>query len=344
MSELTVAEAINQALFEEMRRDERVLMIGEDIVIDGWGGCTAGLFDEFGPRRVINTAISENAIIGAAVGAAMVGMRPVAEIMFSDWLTCGMDQAVNFAAMLTYSYGGQVSIPLVIRTTAGHHGGAQHSKSMEAWMTHVPGLKVLMPSCASDAKGLMKSAIRDNNPVIIFENRHTYTIKDEVPDEEYLVPIGKADVKRHGRDLTIIATGFMVQHALDAAKVLIRENIDVEIVDPRTLSPLDMPTLVRSARKTGRVLIVHDAWRNGGIGAEIAASLYEELHGELRRPIQRLAHLDVPHPFSPALEEVVRPNCDKIIQAVRDMMVNLESNRREAFALEEEEGVGRTLS
>jgi pyruvate/2-oxoglutarate/acetoin dehydrogenase E1 component len=189
-------------------------------------------------------------------------------------------------------------------------------------MTHVPGLKVIMPSCARDAKGLMKSAIRDDNPVVFFENRHTYTVKSEVPDGEYLIPIGQAEVKRPGSDLTVIATGFMVQHALEAADILARDDIDVEVVDPRTLAPLDLPALVRSARRTGRVLIVHDAWRNCGIGAEIAASLYEELHGELRQPIRRLAHLDVPHPFSPALEDAVRPDRDKIVKMARDMMRN----------------------
>jgi pyruvate/2-oxoglutarate/acetoin dehydrogenase E1 component len=208
MAQLTVAEAINLAFFEEMRRDASVFAIGEDIVIDGWGGCTKGLHEEFGSRRVINTAISENAIVGAAVGAALLGMRPVAEIMFSDWLSCGMDQIVNFAATLTYSYGNQVRLPLVVRTTSGHHGGSQHSKSMEAWIAHIPGLKVVMPSGARDAKGLLKAAIRDDNPVFYFENRHTYTIKEEVPDDDYVVPIGLADVKREGRDLTIIATGW----------------------------------------------------------------------------------------------------------------------------------------
>jgi pyruvate/2-oxoglutarate/acetoin dehydrogenase E1 component len=321
MKQLTTAQAINLAFFEEMRRDERVFAIGEDIVIDGWGGCTKGLFDAFGPRRVINTAISENAIVGAAVGAALLGRRPVAEIMFSDWLSCGMDQIVNFAATLTYSYGDQVRLPLVIRTTSGHHGGSQHSKSLEAWITHIPGLKVVMPSGARDAKGLLKAAIRDDNPVVYFENRHLYTIQEEVPEDvDYVVPIGKADVKREGRDITVIATGFMVQHALDAAKALAQQDIDVEVVDPRTLAPLDLPTLVRSARKTGRVLIVHDAWRNCGIGAEIAASLYEEIFGELHQPIQRLAHLDVPHPYSPPLEDVVRPNRDKIAETVRSMV------------------------
>lgn len=327
MKNLTTAEAINLAFFEEMRRDERVFAIGEDIVIDGWGGCTKGLFDEFGARRVINTAVSENAIVGAAVGAALVGMRPVAEIMFSDWLSCGMDQVVNFAATLTYSYGDQVRLPLVIRTTSGHHGGSQHSKSLEAWVTHVPGLKVVMPSGARDAKGLLKAAIRDDNPVFYFENRHLYTIKEDVPEDDYIVPLGVADVKRAGRDLTIIATGFMVQHALDAAKTLAGDGIDVEVIDPRTLVPLDLPTLVRSARKTGRVLIVHDAWRNCGIGAEIAASLYEEIFSDLRQPIERLAHLDVPHPYSPALEDVVRPNRDKIVQSVRSMLASRERPR-----------------
>lgn len=322
MRKLSYAEAINEALREEMRRDPTVFQIGEDIgVYGGWGGVTKGLLEEFGPRRVISTPISENAIVGAAVGAAMVGMRPVAEIMFADWLTCGMDQSVNFAAVLTYAYGGQVKLPLVIRTTTGHHGGPQHSKSLEAWITHVPGLKVVMPSTAADAKGLMIAAIRDNNPVFYFESRHAYVYTEEVPAGEYIVPIGKADVKREGKDLTVIAIGNMVSHALEAARELAREGIDLEIVDPRTLAPLDTATIVRSARKTGRVLVVHEAWRNCGIGAEIAASLYEELFGELRRPIERLGHLDVPHPYSPVLEEAVRPDKAKIVHAARNMMV-----------------------
>jgi pyruvate dehydrogenase E1 component beta subunit len=321
MRELTVAQALNEAFFEEMRRDSRVFVIGEDIAVyGGWGGVTKGLIDEFGPGRVINTPIAENAIVGAAVGAALVGMRPVAEIMFSDWLTCGMDQAVNFAAMLTYSYGN-VRLPLVIRTTTGHHGGSQHSKSLEAWVTHVPGLKVIMPSDAADAKGLLKAAIRDDNPVMFFENRHTYPLKSEVPTEDYVIPIGKAEVKREGRDITVIATGYMVPQSLQAADDLARDGISLEVVDPRTLAPLDTATLVRSARKTGRVLIVHEAWRNCGIGAEIAATLYEELYGDLRQPIERLAHLDVPHPYSPVLEDAVRPDRQKIAQTARNMVI-----------------------
>jgi pyruvate dehydrogenase E1 component beta subunit len=321
MREITVAQALNEALREEMRRDKTVFQIGEDIgVYGGWGGVTKDLLSEFGPRRVINTPVSENAIVGAAVGAALAGLRPVAEIMFSDWLTCGMDQTVNFAAMLTYSYGGQVRLPLVIRTTTGHHGGSQHSKSMEAWLTHVPGLKVVMPTTAYDAKGLMKAAIRDDNPVVVFESRHTYKMTGLIPDEDYVVPIGKADVKRAGRDLTVVATGWMVSHALEAANELAADGIDLEVIDPRTLAPFDVATVVSSARKTGRVLIVHEAWRNCGIGAEIAATLYEELYGELRQPIERLAHLDVPHPYSPPLEDAVRPDKGKVKAAARRMV------------------------
>jgi pyruvate dehydrogenase E1 component beta subunit len=316
-----------------MRRDERVFCIGEDIVIDGWGGCTKGLHDEFGAGRVINTPIAENAIVGAAVGAALVGRRPVAEIMFSDWISCGMDQIVNFAAALTYSSAGQVQLPMVVRTTSGHHGGAQHSKSMEAWITHIPGLKVIMPSGARDAKGLMKSAIRDGNPVFYFENRHLYQVREEVPESDYLIPIGKAEVKRAGRDITVIATGYQIWHALRAAQTLAVEGIDVEIVDPRTLAPLDIETLATSARKTRRVLIVHDAWRTCGIGAEIAASLYEVVFGDLTQPIERLTHLDVPHPYSPVLEDVVRPNAEKIVQQVRKMMHGRHAGRTSEVAL-----------
>lgn len=332
MAQLTLAEAVNQALFEEMRRDERVFCIGEDIVIDGWGGCTKGLHDEFGPGRVINTPIAENAIVGAAVGAALVGRKPVAEIMFSDWLSCGMDQTVNFAAALTYSSAGQIRLPMVVRTTSGHHGGAQHSKSMEAWITHIPGLKVVMPSGAYDGKGLLKSAVRDGNPVFYFENRHLYHVREEVPEAEYLVPIGKAAVKRAGRDVTVIATGYQVWHAMRAAEALSADGIEVEVVDPRTLAPLDLDTLASSARKTGRVLIVHDAWRTCGIGAEIAASLYEAVFSDLAQPIERLAHLDVPHPYSPALEDVVRPNADKIAAAVRRMLGTVSNRQRASVA------------
>lgn len=321
MREMTISEALNQALREEMLRDDKVFVIGEDI--GHYGGTfdvTKGLLKEFGPERVISTPISENAIIGMAVGAALAGMRPVAEIMFCDFLTCGIDQTINFAAILTYAYGGLVKMPLVIRTTTGHHGGAQHSKSLEAWLTHIPGLKVVMPSTAYDAKGLLKSAIRDENPVVLFESRHLYGQKGLVPEEEYLIPIGQAEVKREGKDLTLLTYGFMMTHTLQAVASLENHGIDPEIVDLRTLSPLDMETIFRSARKTGRVLIIHEAFQNCGLGAEIATRIYSEMYGELKQPIERLAHLDVPHPYSPALEKVVRPNREKIVATVCKMM------------------------
>lgn len=321
MRELTIAQALNEALRQEMARDDRIFVIGEDIA--HYGGTfkvTDGLLAEFGPRRIVGAPISENAIVGTAVGSALAGMRPVAEIMFSDFMTCGMDQTINYAAMSTYACGGQIRLPLVIRTTTGHHGGPQHSKTLEAWIAHVPGFKVVFPSTPYDAKGLLRSAIHDDNPVMMFESRHMYGRKGPVPEEPYDVPIGQADLKREGDALTIVTYGFMAAHALEAAEMLARDGIAVEIVDLRTLSPLDTRTVFRSVRKTGRLLIVHDAWRNCGLGAEIASTVYEEMFGELSQPIQRLAHLDVPHPYSPALEDVVRPNRDKIAAAVRNML------------------------
>ena len=321
MRTITVSQALREALREEMIRDGSVFVVGEDI--GHYGGTfevTKGLLEEFGPDRIINTAVSENAIVGLGVGAALAGMRPVSEIMFCDWMTCAMDQIVNYAAMLPYAYGGQAHIPLVIRTTVGSHGGAQHSKSLEAWLAHVPGLKVVMPATPYDAKGLLKAAIREDNPVVIFEHRHLYSLSGPVPDEEYVVPIGQAEIKRTGSDVTVIATSEMVWEALAAADVLARENVQVEVVDPRTLSPLDGDTLVASAQKTGRVLIVHEAWRFCGVGAEIAAVIYEQAFRKLKSPIRRLAHLDVPHPYSPALEKVVKPSKEKIIAEVREMI------------------------
>lgn len=322
MRQLTISEAYREALHEEMSRDESVFVIGEDI--GHYGGMfevTKGLLKEFGPTRVIDTPISEGAIAGAAIGAAMAGMRPVAEIMYCDWLTLAMDQIVNFGAMLTYAYGGQIKIPVVIRTTVGSWTvGAQHAKSLEAWLIHVPGLKVVMPSTPADAKGLLKAAIRDDNPVVCVEHKMTYRETGPVPEGEYLVPIGIADVKRPGRDVTVIATGKMVLEALKAAAVLDREGVSAEVVDPRTLSPLDADTLVASARRTGRVLVVHEAWRQGGVGAEIAAVVGEQAFGALRQPVQRLAALDVPPPFSEVLEREVKPDAEKIVAAVRGML------------------------
>jgi len=319
--ELTISEALNEALREEMARDEKVFVVGEDIAqYGGTFNVTRGLLDEFGPGRVVGTPVSENAIVGMAVGAALAGMRPVAEIMFSDFMTCGMDQLINYAAMSTYAGGGRVRVPLVVRTTTGHHGGPQHSKTLETWVTHVPGFKVVFPSTPYDAKGLLKAAIRDDNPVMMFESRHMYGRKGPVPEAPYDVPIGRAEVRRDGDALTVVTYGFMAAHTLDAAAELSRDGIEVEVIDLRTLAPLDTGTVFRSVRKTGRLLVVHDAWRSCGLGAELAATVYEEMYGELRQPVQRLAHLDVPHPYSPVLEDVVRPNRNKIVAAVRNML------------------------
>ncbi|MDP6352015.1 MAG: alpha-ketoacid dehydrogenase subunit beta [Alphaproteobacteria bacterium] len=321
MRTATISEAMNEALREEMTRDERVFVIGEDIGhFGGTFDVTKGLLAEFGRQRIVSTPVSENAIVGVGVGAALAGMRPIAEIMFCDFMTCAIDQTINFAALSTYAAGGKVRLPLVIRTTTGHHGGAQHSKSLEAWITHVPGVKVVFPTTSYDAKGLLKTAIRDDNPVMIFESRHLYLDAGPVPEDEYFVPIGAADIKREGTDLTIVTYGLMVAQALRAATDLAGEGIDTEIVDLRTLAPLDMECVLESVAKTGQLLIVHDAWRNCGLGAEIVAQVYEQMHGSLRQPIRRLAHVDVPHPYSPVLEDAVRPSQEKIFRTVRNML------------------------
>ncbi len=321
MRTLTVAEALREALWEEMARDETVFVIGEDVArFGGIFEVTEGLLDEFGAERVINTGVSENAIIGVGVGSALAGLRPVSEIMFCDWMTCAMDQIVNYAAMMTYACGGAVRIPLVIRTTVGAFGGAQHSKSLEAWFTHVPGLKVVMPSTPYDAKGLLKAAIRDDNPVVFFESRSLYDKSGPVPEREYLLPIGEADIKREGTDMTAVATGQMIWEALAAADELAADGISLEVIDPRSLKPLDTDAIVASARKTGRVIVVHEAWRFCGVGAEIAAQIYEQAFRELKQPIRRLGHLDVPHPFSPALQSAVMPGKASIVAAAREML------------------------
>ncbi len=325
MREMTISAAMNEALREEMTHDQGIFVIGEDIGhFGGTFDVTLNLQAEFGPRRIVSTPVSENAIVGVAVGAALAGMRPVAEIMFCDFMACGMDQIINYAAMSTYACGGRVRLPLVIRTTTGHHGGPQHSKSLEAWITHVPGIKVVFPATPYDAKGLLKAALRDDNPVMIFESRHLYFETGPVPAEDYVVRIGEADIKREGADLSIVTYGYMVGHALGAAADLEDEGIDVDVVDLRTLAPLDMDRILASVGKTGRLLVVHDAWRNCGLGAEIVARVYDEMYGELKGPIQRLAHLDVPHPYSPVLEDVVRPDREKIVAGVRNMLASNE--------------------
>ena len=327
MQELTFGEAINQALHEEMARDERVYVIGEDVRV-GYGrggvfGVTNGLFDRFGPDRVIDTPISESAIAGTSVGAALLGMRPVAEIMFSDFLPLAMDHIANSAAKMHYAYAGEATVSVVFRMAFGAGVGAamHHSQSPEAWIANVPGLKVVMPSTPSDAKGLMKSAIRDDNPVVFFEHKFLYSrLKGPVPEEEYLIPLGKADVKRTGEDLTIIATGAMVHQALTAADTLASEGVKAEVLDPRTLVPLDREAILNSVKKTGRVIIVHEAPVSGGIGGEIAAIIAEEAFYSLDAPIKRVGAPFTPVPASPILEKFYLPNAEKIVRAAKEIL------------------------
>jgi pyruvate/2-oxoglutarate/acetoin dehydrogenase E1 component len=317
-----IREAINEALAEEMAADERVFLLGQDI-LDPWGGTfrvSEGLSTRFGTERVRETPISEAAIIGCAIGAAMVGMRPVAEIMFLDFAAGAMDQIINQAAKLRYMTGGQVSVPLVIRAAsgAGRASAAQHSQSLEALFTHIPGLKVVMPATASDAKGLLKSAIRDPDPVIVLEHKMTYTTRGPVPDGDHVIPLGVADVKRPGRDLTLIATSRQVLRALDAAeRVADEDGFDVEVIDPRTLYPLDEASILRSIRKTHRVLVVHEAAGRNGWGAEMVATIVEQAFDELDAPIVRVTAPNTPIPFATVLEESIIPDVDDIVAGIR---------------------------
>lgn len=320
---ITYRAAINEALREEMRRDDRVFILGEDVA--RFGGCfqvTQGLAAEFGEERVRDTPIAEAAIVGAAVGAAMRGTRPVAEVMYMDFATIAMDQIVNQAAKLRYMSAGQVTIPVVLRLPAGAYrrNAAQHSQSLEAWFAHVPGLKVVMPATPYDAKGLLKAAIRDDNPVIFIEHKTMYKLDGPVPDEEYLIPLGVADVKRAGRDVTVVATAMTLRLALQAAEHLEKEGISVEVIDPRTIVPLDLDTIVRSVRKTHRLVVVHEACKNAGIGAEIAASVMEQAFYELEAPIARVAGHNVPMPYSPPLDDAAVPQVDDILHAVRQVV------------------------
>jgi pyruvate/2-oxoglutarate/acetoin dehydrogenase E1 component len=320
-----IREALNEALAEEMAADPRVFLLGEDI-IDPWGGTfrvTEGLYTRFGAERVRETPISEAGIVGCAIGAALVGMRPVAEIMFLDFAAMAMDQIVNQAAKLRYMTGGQTSVPIVIRTAggAGRASAAQHSQSLEAWFCHVPGLKVVMPSTPHDAKGLLKAAIRDPDPVLFIEHKMAYSSRGPVPDGEYVVPLGAADVKRPGRDLTLIATSRQVLNALEAAeRVAAEDGFDVEVIDPRTLYPLDKRTILASVRKTNRVLIVHEAARRGGWGAEMLATIEEEAFDDLDAPIARVAAHNTPIPFAPAMEEFVIPSVDDVVAGIRRVL------------------------
>lgn len=324
MRQITYRDALREALWEEMLRDETVFLLGEDIG-RYWKGAfkvTKGLAEEFGDERVRDTPISESAIIGVAAGAAITGMRPIAEIMFGDLSALAMDQIANQAAKLTYMFGGQTKVPLVIRMPfgAGVNVAAHHSQSLEAWFLHVPGLKIAMPSTPYDAKGLLKTAIRDDNPVMFFEHKLLYNIKGSVPEEEYTVPLGVADVKREGEDVTIVATLYMVHKSLAAAEELSNEGISVEVVDPRTLVPLDKQAIINSVKKTGRIVIVTEDCKTGGVSAEIAAVVAEEAIDYLDAPVKRVAEPDTPIPFSPPLERFVIPDEKKIIGAVKEVV------------------------
>ncbi len=323
MRKITYREALREAIREEMRRDPTVFLLGEDIG-RYWGGAfkvTEGLAEEFGDERVRDTPISESAIIGTAVGAAITGMRPVAEIMFGDLTTLAMDQIANQAAKIHYMFGGQVKVPLVIRTPfgAGVNIAAHHSQSLEAWFMHVPGLYVAVPSTPYDAKGLLKTAIRGSNPVFFCEHKLLYPIEGEVPEEEYLIPFGVADIKREGADVTVVATLYMVHKALNVAEELEGEGVSVEVVDPRTLTPLDKQAIIKSVKKTGRIVIVSEDCRTAGVGAEIAAAVAEEAIDYLDAPIKRVAEPDTPIPFSPPLEQHVIPDEKVIIKAVKEV-------------------------
>ena len=324
MRKITYREALREALREEMRRDSTVFLLGEDIG-RYWGGAfkvTEGLAEEFGDERVKDTPISESAIIGTAVGAAITGMRPVAEIMFGDLTALAMDQIANQAAKIRYMFGGQASCPLVIRTPfgAGVNIASHHSQSLEAWFMHVPGLYVAVPSTPYDAKGLLKTAIRGDNPVFFCEHKLLYPVEDEVPEEEYNIPFGVADIKREGADVTIVATLYMVHKALNAAKQLEKEGVDAEVVDPRTLTPLDKQAIIRSVKKTGRLVIVSEDCKTAGVSAEIAAMVTEEAIDYLDAPIKRVAEPDTPIPFSPPLEQYVIPDEKAIMKAVKKVV------------------------
>lgn len=319
MRNVTFVRALNEAIAEEMERDESVVLIGEDIAdCGGVFGVTAGMLSRFGRERVRQTPISEAAFTGLAVGAAMAGLRPVSEIMYVDFATTCMDQILNQAAKLRYMSGGQVSVPLVIRTQQG--GGtceaAQHSQNFEAIFAHVPGLKVAIPATPYDAKGLLKSAIRDDNPVMFLEHKLLYEEKGDIPREEYLIPLGEADVKREGEDLTVVATSLMVHRALQAAEA-VADEISVEVIDPRTLVPLDLEAIVASVRKTGRLLVVQEAWTSGGFGSEIVRRAVDECFEALKAPPRVHGSADVPMPFSPPLEQAVVPSAETIADAMR---------------------------
>ena len=322
MREIKYAEALREALAEEMRRDKRVFVYGEDVELGFAFTVTKGLIDEFGPERVRDTPICEQTIVGIAVGSSMMGMRPVAEIEFCDLLPMCMDQICNQAAKLRYMSGGQLTFPMVIRSPGGKWGNfaAQHSQTLDPWFINVPGLKVAVPATPYDAKGLLKTAIRDDNPVLFIERKLLYQIPGPVPEEEYLIPFGQAKIHREGTDVTVVAIGRMVGFALTAARTLEKEGVSVEVVDPRTLVPLDKTTILESVKKTHRVVIAEEGPKTGGVGGEIGAMISEEILDYLDSPIRRVGALDTPIPFSKVLEDRVLPDDGRIVEAVRNVM------------------------
>jgi acetoin:2,6-dichlorophenolindophenol oxidoreductase subunit beta len=320
--ELTFAQAVREALAEEMRRDSRVCIFGEDVAEAGTPfKVLSGLVEEFGAERVLDTPISEAGFTGMGVGAAMTGLRPVVDIMFGDFLTLTMDQMVNQAAKVHYMSGGTWKVPMVLRTTLGatRRSAAQHSQSLHAWLSHVPGLKVVMPSTPYDAKGLLKTAIRDENPVVFFEDKMMYKQKGPVPEEEYTIPLGVADVKREGEDITLVATSSMVQVALAAAKLLEAVGIRAEVIDPRTTWPLDENTLVQSAKKTSRAIVLDEGYGRYGVTGEIASVISEGAFFHMEAPVKRMGAMHVPIPFSPPLEDVTVPTEQTVFEAARTL-------------------------
>jgi acetoin:2,6-dichlorophenolindophenol oxidoreductase subunit beta len=323
MPEITFTEATLAAMREEMRRDPMVFVIGEDMALQGGVfGQFKGLPEEFGTGRVLDTPISETSIVGAAVGAALCGARPVVDMHFADFIACAMDEVVNQAAKARYMFGGQCSVPLVLRMPDGaiNSAAAHHSQSMEAWMLHTPGVKLVVPSNPRDAKGLLKSAIRDDDPVLYYEHKALFKVKGLVPDEEYLVPLGRAAVRRLGRDVTVITYSLMVERCLAAAEELAADGIEAEVLDLRSLRPLDWEAIAASVRKTHRAVVAHEACRTGGAGAEIAARIGDELFDELDAPVKRVGAQDVPMPFSPPLEKFVLPRPADVVAAVRRLV------------------------
>jgi pyruvate/2-oxoglutarate/acetoin dehydrogenase E1 component len=321
--ELSLAQAVNEALAEELRNDPAVFVIGEDVAEAGTPfKVFAGLVEEFGPQRVLDSPISEAGIAGIGLGAAMTGMRPVVDIMFGDFMALVMDQVANQAAKVHYMSGGRLKAPLTVRTTLGatRRSAAQHSQSLHAWVAHVPGLKVALPATPYDAKGLLKAAIRDDGPVVVFEDKMMFATKGPVPDEEYTLPFGVADVKREGEDVTLVATSSMVYVALEAAEELERDAVSAEVVDPRTLVPLDRETLVESAKKTGRAIVIDEGHESFGASAELAAVIAEGAFYHLDAPVTRAAAMDVPIPFSPVLEDQTVPTAESVFRLAKSLL------------------------